>query len=203
MQASARAGLYGFFSRLLTRELNDEAVELLHSPLGAELLPEYHASSELEISLDREQRCATFDVDFVHLTVVNVVPYASFYLRADAMVEGASSNPVAEFMRAYGFEVDLERARALAPDHIGVVLEFMATLCEAEAEAQARPDEAYAAKIHAIQRQFLQQHVVNWAPVYLFAVERCAHTTLYREVARVCMDFIGADYELLSHEAEV
>lgn len=198
MSSEARAGLYGFFSRIFTKELDEEALALLRSPLGQELLPQTHACGELRASGDPAWIQATFDPDYVHLTVVNVVPYASFYLRDDAMVEGGSSNPVADFMKSFGFEVDLGAARSLAPDHIGIELEFMATLCQAQAEAEGRPDPDYAAKIEDVQRRFLREHLLTWAPVYLFAVERCAHTTVYKEAAHVGLDYIASDYEALS-----
>jgi len=198
MSPDARARLYGFFSRIFTKELDTEALELLCSPLGQELLPQTHACGELVASGDASWIQATYNPDYVHLTVVNVVPYASFYLRDDAMVEGGSSNPVADFMKSFGFEVDLGAARSLAPDHIGIELEFMATLCLAQVEAEGRPDLAYAAKIEQVQRQFLGEYLLNWAPIYLFAVERCAHTTLYKEAAQVGLDYIASDYEALS-----
>ncbi len=197
MSPMARASLYGFFSRIFTKELDPEALELLCSPLGEELLPQTHACGELVASGDAAWIQATYNPDYVHLRIVNVVPYASFYLREDAMVEGGSSNPVADFMKSFGFEVDLGAARSLAPDHIGIELEFMATLCQAQAEAEDRPDPVYAAKIEQVQEQFLREYLLNWAPIYLFAVERCAHTTLYREAAQVGLDYIASDYEAL------
>lgn len=198
MEASARANLYGFFSRLFVCELDDDAVELARGPLGQELLPEFNASEEAALMMDAESRVSTFDTDFVHLTVVDVVPYGSFFTREDAMVESGTANPIADFLHAYGFEVDLGAARALSPDHIGIALEAMSVVCAAEAEALARPDEAYAARIREVERELLRQHVLPWAPVYFFAVERCARTTFYAEAARVAMDFIGSDHELLS-----
>ena len=201
MEAQGRANLYGFFSRLFIRELDDEAVALLAGPLGQDLLPEATAAGDVALAADPARRHAVLDPDYTHITVVNVVPYASFYLRDDAMVEGGTANPAAEFLKEYGFEVDLVAARSLAPDHIGILLESMAVLANAEAEAEARPDPAYAARIRQVQRTFLQDHLLSWAPVYLYAVERCAHSALYREAASVLMDFLGSDAQDLEAEA--
>ncbi|MCA9551545.1 MAG: molecular chaperone TorD family protein [Myxococcales bacterium] len=201
MEAQGRANLYGFFSRLFIRELDDEAVALLAGPLGQDLLPEATAAGDVALAADPARRHAELDPDYTHITVVNVVPYASFYLRDDAMVEGGTANPAAEFLKEYGFEVDLVAARSLSQDHIGIVLESMAVLANAEAEAAARPDPAYAARIRQVQRTFLQDHLLSWAPVYLYAVERCAHSTLYREAASVLMDFLGSDAQDLEAEA--
>ena len=201
MDAGARSGLYAFFSRIFVKELDDAAIDALTGPLGRELLPELQESDEPALARDPERRVAVLDADFVSLTIVNVVPYESFYRRDDAMVEGGVKNPVAQFLKAYGFEADLAQARALASDHLGIELETLAVLCAHEAEAAARPDDAYAAHIRGIQRAFLREHVLAWAPMYLFAVERCAHTTLYGEAARVAMRFLASDYEALCAEA--
>ena len=200
MKARARSGLYAFFSRIFVRELDDAAVEALSGPLGRELLPELQGSDEPALARDPERRVAVLDTDFVSLTIVNLVPSESFYRRNDAMVEGGVTNPVAQFLKSYGFETDLAQARALAPDHVGIELEMMAILCAHEAEAAERPDAAYAAHIRGVQRSFLREHLLAWAPMYFFAVERCAHTTLYREAARVAMRFIASDYEALCAE---
>jgi TorA maturation chaperone TorD len=200
MDAQGRANLYGFFSRLFVRELDAEAAALLAGPVGQELLPQATAAGEVALAAEPAARRAVLDPDYTHVTVVNVVPYASFYLREDAMVEGGGQNPAAEFLRRYGFEVELGAARALAPDHLGILLEGMALLCGHEAEVAARPDPEYAALIRGVERTFLQDHLLSWAPVYLFAVERCAHTTLYREAAQVLMDLLGSDHEALLAE---
>ena len=203
MEAQARADLYGLFSRLFVKELDDEAARLLDGELGRELLPDSVEAGEVARARDPAYRQAVLDADFAHLTVVNVVPYGSFYLRPDAMVEGGTQNPVSEFLRRYGFEVDLAAARSLAPDHIGIALETLSVLAGHEAEAEARPDPEYAARVRQVQRAFLWEHLLPWAPLYLFAVERCAHTTLYREAAQVLMDFLGSDHEALSAQERV
>lgn len=199
MDPRARSDLYGFFSRLFVQELDGRTTELVLGPIGTELLPRLHASpDEMAALRDPERRMATFDTDFVHLTVVNVVPYASFYSREDAMVESGNQNPLTEFLHSYGLEIDLGAARSLAPDHVGIILEAMSSLCGAEAEAEARPDPDYAAQIRQIQRRLLREFMLPWMPLYFFAVERCGHTLLYREAARTCMEFIASDHESLS-----
>ena len=197
LPAGARANLYAFFSRIFVRELDDAAVALLRGPLGAELLPAFSASEELALVADAAQRVAVFDADFAHLTIVNVVPYGSFYSSPTAMMTSGTAAGVGAFLREIGLEVDLGAARSLATDHVGIVLEAMAKLCAAEAEAEARPDLVYAKQISDLQIELLREHALPWLPLYFFAVERCAHTKLYGEAARVAMDFVASDYTQL------
>ncbi|MCO4762443.1 MAG: molecular chaperone TorD family protein [Myxococcales bacterium] len=199
MDATARANLYGFFARLFVRELDDEAIAMVTGPLGLALLEQFAGSAEVSALQDEDTRQAVFDADFAHITIVNVVPYASFYESETAVVEASATTQ--QFLKEIGLEVDLAAARSVSPDHAGIQLEVMAKLCAAEAEAIARPDPAYADKIRKIGQQFLQDHVVGWLPLYLFAVERCAHTRLYGEAARVAMDFVASDLQWLSMPA--
>jgi TorA maturation chaperone TorD len=114
------------------------------------------------------------------------------------MVEAGAVNPVAEFFKKYGFEADLAAARALAPDHLGIELEFLSVLCAKEAEAVEAGNAPYAGVVRGVQRAFLTTHLLAWAPMYLFAAKRNAHTALYREGAEATLQYLLGDLEALS-----
>lgn len=198
LDAAARGRLYAFFSRLWVRELDDSFVEAVKSALGRELLPDFWASEEPRLLEHPTERQAAFDADYVHLTVVNLVPYESFFRREDGQLEAGAVNPVSVFLRRYGFEVDLAAARSLAPDHLGIELEVLSVLCDREREAQAEGREAYAAVVRGVQRDFLAQHLLAWAPVYLFAARRNARTALYRDGAAATLEFLHSDFGALA-----
>jgi TorA maturation chaperone TorD len=83
-----------------------------------------------------------------------------------------------------------------------VELEFMAFLSAREGEAAALPDGArYAAALHAAGRDFLEAHLLPWAPIYLLAVQRSARTVLYREGAEALLDLLLADRDARDAEA--
>ncbi|MBE2249697.1 MAG: molecular chaperone TorD family protein [Myxococcus sp.] len=195
MEPRARARLYTFFSRLFVRELDDAFVEVLRGELGAALLPTFSASAELDLLSPAARRQATFDVDFAHLTMVNVVPYESFYRRDDAMIESGGANPLATFLTKYGFEADLAAARSLSPDHLGIELELMAVLCAREADADAP---ALAAQVRRVELELLSEHLLSWAPVYLLAVRRNARTGLYAEAADALLHLLHQHHEALA-----
>jgi len=48
-----------------------------------------------------------------------------------------------------------------------------------------------------VERDFLEQHLLTWAPVYLFAARRNARTTLYRDAADATLQFLHADFGAL------
>jgi TorA maturation chaperone TorD len=117
-----------------------------------------------------------------------VVPYESFYRRDDAMVESGAANPLSSFLTKYGFEADLGTARSLSPDHLGIELELMATLCQ---------DEAARTEARRVQRELLEEHLLGWAPIYLLAVKRNAHTALYRDGAEGLLHLLHQHHEAL------
>lgn len=201
MTPDQRQRLYAFLSRLWVKELDAEAVAMVQGPLGRELLPDFSASPEVRELEEPERRAATFDADFTHLTVVNLVPYESFFRRDDGLLEAGAVNPVASFLSRYGFEVDLAAARSLAPDHLGIELEVMSVLCAREAEALSNDNGPAGRAVRRVQREFLEQHLLAWAPVYLFAALRNARTKLYREAAEATLHFLCADHELVAEAA--
>lgn len=195
MNAASRHRLYSFFSRLFVREVDDALAEVLEGDFAKALLPAFaEAGPAPRVDLD---------ADFVNLTVVSLVPYESFFRREDAMVESGRANPLADFLTRWGFEADLSAARSLSMDHVGIELELMAVLAQKEAEAAATGDAAYAAyaaKVRAIERSFLEEHLLRWAPVYFLAAARNAKTALYRDGADAALQFLLSDHEGLVKE---
>lgn len=198
LDVAARERLYAFFSRLFVREVDDAFAAVLAGAQGRALLPAFAASAEFDALGAPERRAALFDADFAHVTMVNVVPYESFYRREDGMVESGGANPLARFLLQYGFEADLGVARSLSPDHLGIELELMSVLCAREREADT-PE--YAARVREVQRELLEQHLLTWAPVYLLTVQRSARTALYRDGADAALHLLHADYQQRVEEA--
>ncbi len=194
MEPAARARLYAFLSRLFAREIDDGFAQVLAGEQGRAVLPAFSRSAECDALFPVERRQAIFDTDFANVTMVNAVPYESFYRREDAMIESGAVNPLSTFLRAYGFEADLEIARSLSADHLGIELELMAILCRKEAESSG--DEALSAR--AVQRKLLEEHLLAWAPIYLLAVKRTARTELYRDGADAVLHLLHQHHEALA-----
>ncbi|MEW5740131.1 MAG: molecular chaperone TorD family protein [Myxococcota bacterium] len=174
------------------REVDDAFAEVLQSDFAKTLLPAFAEAGPVPR--------VDLDADFAHLTVVSLVPYESFFRRDDAMVESGRANPLTDFLTRYGFEADLAAARSLSADHVGIELELMAVLTQKEAEAAATGDAQYPRQIRGIERAFLEEHLLRWAPVYFLAVGRNAKTALYRDGADAALQFLLSDHEGLVKE---
>jgi TorA maturation chaperone TorD len=194
VDASARARLYAFLSRLIVRELDEAFVHELVGPFGRALLPSFAASKELDLVTSAAWRAVELDVDFANLTMVNVVPYESFFRRDDGMIEAGGGNAMVTFLRKYGFEADLAIARSLSPDHLGIGLELMSLLCGREATAE---DVQARESARRVQRELLVDHLMTWAPIFLLAMRRNARTVIYRDVADATLHLLHQHLEAL------
>ena len=136
--------------------------------------------------------------DFVNLSLLHLIPYETFYTREDQKVETGGANPVTDMYSAYNFMVDFEAARTVSADHIGVELEFMHHLIEAEMKALQESDADAVQDLKEIQKEFLNKHLLRWAPMYLINMKYEARTPLYYDAAEMALEFILSDNEYLS-----
>ena len=135
--------------------------------------------------------------DFVNLSVLHLVPYETFYTRDDQKIETGGANPVTDIYSAYNFMVDYEIARVVSSDHIGVELEFMHHLCEGQMKAMKEGDDASAKDFMNAEKEFLNKHLLQWAPMYLINMKYESRTPLYYDAAEMALEFILSDNELL------
>ncbi|NPA81979.1 MAG: dehydrogenase [Epsilonproteobacteria bacterium] len=147
--------------------------------LGEESVEWFGKLSEEEI-LDR------LNVDFSSLFLVNAHPIESIVLddKDEALV--GLQNPVMQFYFNHGYDLFLDKTEIQTPDHIALEFAFMQNLILKEEDRAAR--------------EFLQTHLLQWAPQYLLAVAREAETPFYRELCEFAAEFLIADYDLLVRE---
>jgi len=138
--------------------------------------------------------------DFVNLSLLHLIPYETFYTREDQKIETGGANPVTDMYSAYNFMVDFEVARTISADHIGVELEFMHHLVEAEIKALEENDTDAVKELKGIQSEFLNKHLLRWAPLYLINVKYEARTPLYYDAADMALEFMLSDNEYLAKE---
>lgn len=195
----ARSNLYALLSRILLQELDEGTLQTLKTdPTVLEFFPQWNAW-EKRSTLPNPQLLEEYlNPDFVNLSILHLVPYETFYTRADQMIETGGANPVTDFYSAYDFVVDYEVARVVSADHIGIEFEFMHHLCEAQKKAAEENDAEAISELLAIQHRFLNTHLLKWAPFYLINMKYEARTPLYYDTAETALEFILSDNEMLS-----
>ena len=81
-------------------------------------------------------------------------------------------------------------------DHLGLELDFLATLSERAVEAAAGGDGEQLEGCLQAQRNFLQDHLLAWAPACLALVEAHAETDYYRGAAKLARGALAASARL-------
>ncbi|MEM7584862.1 MAG: molecular chaperone TorD family protein [Acidobacteriota bacterium] len=102
-------------------------------------------------------------------------PYASVYLGPEGMLGGEARDTIAGFWRALGLVPPTE------PDHLTVMLAFIAELGRHEAE-----DIAHAELWCRARQTFLSEHLLSWLPMYLAKLEGLvSEDSFYRRWGRL------------------
>jgi len=195
----ARINIYALLSRLLMSEPDKTLLETIENDENImAFFPNYAKWERREQFEHKELLEQYINVDFTNLFLLHMTPYESFYMREDQMMETAGENPVLQLFNDYDFRVDLGKARAVSVDHIGIELEFMYMLCDAERKALEDDNEAMACEIAQIQQKFLKEHLLEWAPMFLLNMKSEAGTALYFDAAEFALEFLLSDYEYLN-----
>ncbi|AFV96951.1 MULTISPECIES: TorD/DmsD family molecular chaperone [unclassified Sulfuricurvum] len=195
----ARSNLYALLSRILLQELDVERLEILRNDETVlEFMPhwrDWEPRKEIESQKLLEEY---LNPDFTNLSLLHLVPYETFYTRPDQMIETGGANPVTDIYSSYDFLVDYEVARVVSSDHIGIEMEFMHHLCEAQLKALEEGDHEAVQELINVQHNFLNSHLLKWAPMYLINMKYESRTPLYYDTAEMTLEFILSDNETLS-----
>lgn len=197
----ARSNIYGLLSRIVLQEIDETLLETLKNDATIlEFFPNWESWDLRKNLTNKEIIEGHLNPDFVNLSLLHLVPYETFYTRDDQMIETGGANPVTDFYSAYDFVVDYEVARVVSADHIGIELEFMHHLCEAQQKAMEENDTEAVDELKKVQHRFLNTHLLKWAPLYLINMKYESRTPLYYDLAETTLEFILSDNETLSQE---
>lgn len=198
-QTESRVNIYALLSRVLLQELEVETLKMIkNDPAILEFFPTLKEWEPLFNTDEKKLLEERLNPDFVNLSILHLIPYETFYTRDDQMIETGGANPVTDMYSAYDFMVDFEISRTVAADHVGVELEFMHHLCAAELKALKEGDTEAVKELQGIQKEFLNKHLLRWAPMYLINMKYESRTPLYYDAAEMALEFILSDNEYLN-----
>ncbi len=197
----SRIALYALISRLMLIEVDEDFLQNLEKdPALLDMFPNYRDWSKRKDLSVKDLIEQYYNVDFANLFLMHLVPYESFYSREDQMVESGGDNPVIELYNELDFRVELDRARVVSADHIGVELEFMYMLCDAQKKAIEADDKEGVCELFQVQRAFLKEHLLEWAPMFLINAKRESRTPLYHDGTEMTLEFLLSDYEYITQK---
>jgi TorA maturation chaperone TorD len=199
-----RISLYALISRLMIIEVDEDFLKSIESSEAIlNLFPNYKVwdkRKEFNSSILKERY---LDVDYANLFLMHLVPYESFYTRDDQMIESGGDNPVLALYNALDFRVELDKARVVSPDHIGVELEFMYMLCEALKKAYEADDKEGVTELLYVQQGFLKAHILEWAPMFLINMKKESRTAFYHDGAELALEFLLSDHEYVCEMLDI
>jgi len=200
-QTQSRINLYALLSRIMLQELDIEMLKMIKNDENIlDFFPTFKEWAPLTELNEKKLLEEVINPDFVNLSVLHLIPYETFYTRDDQMIETGGANPVTDMYSAYDFMVDYEVARTLSSDHIGVELEFMHHLANAELQALKDNNTDAVKELRETQHEFLNKHLLRWAPMYLINMKYEARTPLYYDGAEMALEFMLSDNEYLTSE---
>lgn len=198
-----RIALYALISRLMLVEVDVAFLEQIESDEDLlSFFPNYKNWEKRKEFSHEELIEEHYNVDFTNLFLMHLVPYESFYTRDDQMIESGGDNPVLELYNELDFRVELDVARVVSADHIGVELEFMYMLCTALQKALEAEDKDGICELLQVQRAFLKEHLLEWTPLFLINAKRESRTPLYHDGSELALEFMLSDFEYVTQMLE-
>lgn len=122
--------------------------------------------------------------DYVH-------PWESPYVGKEGMVFQENTLDVRSFYHDAGFKLAAEKQ--FPDDHIGAMTDYLGRQAMAAYDAFADGDDARAAQLLAVQRDFLQKHVLTWVDAFAGKIAQNDSRGYYGFFAAALAAFAHAD----------
>ena len=197
--AEQRSNIYGLLATLYRQEPTCDLLEQIRTPEFLETLS--HMGGDLEddfLIRPEDELLEEMAVEYTRLFLgpgKHVSPHESVHHEREdgqwGQLWGASTVEVRKFIEGTGLRYET-KYRGL-PDHIGVELEFLEALTRREEEAWAEDDEEGVRRCLAVERRFLDEHLLRWVVPFCDKVIAAAELSFYRSLASLTKRFIEFD----------
>lgn len=203
-----RAASYALLSRLFRTEVTADLLEQLEglrapASTGNASLDTGYRLLAAYLSSATDNALTELAVDYAHVFLGHGVdgrsaayPYESVYTSEKRLLMQGARDEVLALYRSQG--LDKHERWNESEDHLAAELEFMQILSERTAERFEDNDEEGAAALLAVQRAFLEDHLLVWVPILASDMRGFARTDLYRAVAHLVEGLLETDEGFLA-----
>ncbi|MFO0752323.1 MAG: molecular chaperone TorD family protein [Thermodesulfovibrionales bacterium] len=150
-------------------------------------------------SPDREELLLELHREFASLFLVgaHALPCSeSVYRSPERLAKQEPRERVMKRYRDVGFIVSPQWREP--EDHIGVELEFMASVCRFVCEAAEKGDSEGMRRFLSCQREFMEEHLVVWVPHFCELIAaRAGKGSFYQALSYLTGGFLEMDHEFL------
>lgn len=193
--ASLRSNIYSLLALIYQREPDAVLLRQIRAPQFQEVLSNlgFHFEDEF-LNLPEEKLIDNLAIEYTRLFLgpgKHISPHESVHLRTEeggGLLWGAATGKVKNFIESSGFEYKADYSGM--PDHISVELEFMQEVSRQEALAWETDDEKKALYCRKIEKQFIEENLVLWVPLFCEKIIKDAELSFYEEIARLTQCFI-------------
>jgi putative dimethyl sulfoxide reductase chaperone len=119
-------------------------------------------------------------------------PYGSVWLDGRGSLMQDSTLAVRALYAEAGFELGDDFHEL--PDHVAAEMEFLYLLLFRQAEACTKQNAQELARVAALQRRLLEEHLGRWIEPFTTAQAANAQTTFYRELAGLTRHFVESEW---------
>ena len=206
--AGHRSSIYGFLAAIYRQELTSELLQQMKayrfqevlSNLGVKLNNGFFQNSEKEL-------LENLAIEYTRLFVgpgKHISPHESVHHKKEGVQSGQLwgelTAQVKGIIESSGLEYESEYTGM--PDHISVELEFMQHVVQREAQAWEADDDETALLCLKNEKNFVDEHLLGWIPVFCEKVIETAEMPFYREMARLTRNFIEFEKQELKKITE-
>ena len=199
--ASQRSTIYGLLARVYRKELTPELLRQIKDPqfmgvlsgLGIQLGDEFFSRQEEDLIED-------LAVEYTRLFLgpgKHISPHESVHHDIQGgdwgKLWGKSTVEVKVFVETLGLKYK-EDDHSI-PDHISVEFEMMQKVIEKEAEEWEKGGNDEALSFLKIEKRFIDDHLIQWVPIFCNKVITQADHSFYREIAELTKSFIEFEKE--------
>jgi TorA maturation chaperone TorD len=166
---------------------------------GLKQMQDYLASEEASVlNLARDYAKVFCGASSTNKTAA--YPFESVYTSPDGMLMQEARDEALAWYRRYGLGKSDEWFDC--EDHVAVEMDFLIYLINEYLDAAENDRPAQANELLLAQRQFMQEHLVNWVPEFASRTTRAARTGFYRGLASLLAAYLEQDYAALAEVAD-
>ncbi len=179
MEEKIRAYIYAFLSRVYSSEVDSAFLKDMKANEDVLKLIGLDSYNYLKNN-KKSEVLEELNTDFHSLFHMNNHPYETAVLDCSSDVMSGMQNPVMQFYKNSGYDINLEYAQINIPDHIAIELGFMQKLVLDQNTK--------------LQKKFLKKHLLQWIPPFMMGIKPMAQTPLYSDLCDFTSEFLLNDY---------
>lgn len=203
----ARSSMYGLLSRLYEKEVDSDLLDemcAMKMPVntGNEQVDAAYKMLHAYLSERWERTEEDLRIDYARVFFGNgmnaydaAYPFESVHTSTDRLMMQDARDEVMTLYRAEGFAKS--DAWKDNEDHIALELAFEKILCDKCTEALKSNDFEAVRNTLVTQYNFLLDHLVNWAPMFVGAMGKFSETDFYQALACLTSGFLSEDRQFL------